>query len=34
MGLSSPVQAAVEEAANMVLELAGRMATSKQVSLV
>jgi hydrogenase maturation protease len=34
MGLSSPVQAAVEEAANMVLELAGRIATSRQVSLV
>jgi hydrogenase maturation protease len=34
MGLSSPVQAAVEEAANMVLELAARIATSKQVSLV
>ena len=34
MGLSSPVQAAVEEASNMVLELAGRIATTKQVSLV
>ncbi len=34
MGLSSPVQAAVEEAANMVLELAARIATAKQVSLV
>jgi len=34
MGLSSPVQAAVEEAAKMVLELAERIATSKQVSLV
>jgi hydrogenase maturation protease len=34
MGLSSLVQAAVEEAAKMVLELAERIATSKQVSLV
>ncbi len=34
MGLSSPVQAAVEEAANMALELAARIATAKQVSLV
>jgi hypothetical protein len=34
MGLSSPVQASVEEAANMVVELAERIATSKQVSLV
>jgi hydrogenase maturation protease len=34
MGLSAPVQAAVEEAAKMVLELAARIATSKQVSLV
>src|ERR1700722_5871873 len=34
MGLSSPVQAAVEEAAEMVVELAERIATSKQVSLV
>ena len=34
MGLSSPVQASVEEAAKMVVELAERIATSKQVSLV
>jgi hydrogenase maturation protease len=34
MGLSAPVQAAVEEAAKMVLDLAARIATSKQVSLV
>jgi hydrogenase maturation protease len=34
MGLSAPVQAAVEEAAKMVLELAVRIATTKQVSLV
>jgi hydrogenase maturation protease len=34
MGLSSPVQAAVEEAANMVLELAARIASTKQMSLV
>src|ERR1700685_4069311 len=34
MGLSSPVQAAVENAAKMVLELAARIATTKQVSLV
>jgi hydrogenase maturation protease len=34
MGLSAPVQAAVEEAAKMVLELAARIATTKQVSLV
>jgi hydrogenase maturation protease len=34
MGLSAPVQAAVEEAAKMVLELAARIATIKQVSLV
>ena len=34
MGLSPPVQAAVEEAAKMVIELAERIATSKQVSLV
>src|ERR1700677_675786 len=34
MGLSGPVQAAVEEAAKMVLELAARIATTKQVSLV
>jgi hydrogenase maturation protease len=34
MGLSTPVQAAVEEAAKMVLELAARIATAKQVSLV
>jgi len=34
MGLSSPVQGAVEEAAKMVMELAERIATSKQVSLV
>ena len=34
MGLSAPVQAAVEEAAKMVLELAARIATAKQVSLV
>jgi hydrogenase maturation protease len=34
MGLSPPVQAAVEEAAKMVLDLAARIATSKQVSLV
>jgi hydrogenase maturation protease len=34
MGLSAPVQAAVEDAANMVLELAARIATTKQVSLV
>jgi hydrogenase maturation protease len=34
MGLSSPVQAAVEEAANMVVDLAARIATAKQVSLV
>ena len=34
MGLSPPVQAAVEEAAEMVVELAERIATSKQVSLV
>jgi hydrogenase maturation protease len=34
MGLSSPVQAAVEEAANMALELAARIAAAKQVSLV
>jgi len=34
MGLSEPVQAAVEEAAKMVLGLAARIATTKQVSLV
>jgi hydrogenase maturation protease len=34
MGLSSPVQAAVEEAAKMVVELATRIAAEKQVSLV
>jgi hydrogenase maturation protease len=34
MGLSAPVQAAVEEAAKMVLEVAARIATIKQVSLV
>jgi hydrogenase maturation protease len=34
MGLSPPVQAAVEEAAKMVVELAERIATTKQVSLV
>ena len=34
MGLSAPVQAAVEEAAKMALELAARIATAKQVSLV
>jgi hydrogenase maturation protease len=34
MGLSAPVQAAVEEAAKMVLDLAARIATTKQVSLV
>jgi hydrogenase maturation protease len=34
MGLSAPVQAAVEDAAKMVLELAARIATTKQVSLV
>ena len=34
MGLSAPVQAAVEEAAKMVLELAARIATTNQVSLV
>jgi hydrogenase maturation protease len=34
MGLSPPVQAAVEEAAKMVLDLAARIATTKQVSLV
>jgi hydrogenase maturation protease len=34
MGLSAPVQAAVEEAAKMVLELAARVATARQVSLV
>ena len=34
MGLSAPAQAAVEEAAKMVLELAARIATTKQVSLV
>ena len=34
MGLSSPVQAAAEEAAKMVLELAARIATAKQMSLV
>jgi hydrogenase maturation protease len=34
MGLSPPVQNAVEEAAKMVVELAERIATSKQVSLV
>jgi hydrogenase maturation protease len=34
MGLSAPVEAAVEEAAKMVLELAARIATTKQVSLV
>jgi hydrogenase maturation protease len=34
MGLSAPVQAAVEQAAKMVLELAARIATTKQVSLV
>jgi hydrogenase maturation protease len=34
MGLSAPVQAAVEEAAKMVLGLAARIATTKQVSLV
>jgi len=34
MGLSSPVQAAVEEAANMVVDLAARIATAKQLSLV
>lgn len=32
MGLSSPVQAAVEEAANMVVELAARIAAAKQVA--
>ena len=34
MVLSAPVQTAVEEAAKMVLELAARIATTKQVSLV
>jgi hydrogenase maturation protease len=34
MGLSAPVQAAVQEAAKMVLELAARIATTKQLSLV
>ncbi len=34
MGLSSPVQAAVEEAANMVLQLANRMTATRQMSLV
>jgi hydrogenase maturation protease len=34
MGLSAPVQAAVQDAAKMVLELAARIATTKQVSLV
>ena len=34
MGLSAPVQAAVEEAAKMALELAARIATAKQMSLV
>jgi hydrogenase maturation protease len=34
MGLSAPVQAAVEDAAKMVLQLAARIATTKQVSLV
>jgi hydrogenase maturation protease len=34
MGLSLPVQAAVEEAANMVVDLAARIATAKQLSLV
>jgi len=34
MGLSAPVQAAVEDAAKVVLELAARIATTKQVSLV
>jgi len=34
MGLSAPVQAAVEEAAKMVLEFAAGIATIKQVSLV
>jgi hydrogenase maturation protease len=34
MGLSSPVQDAVEEAANMVLELAGRMTSARQMSLM
>jgi hydrogenase maturation protease len=34
MGLSQPVQAAVEEAATMIVDLAERIATSKQVSLV
>jgi hydrogenase maturation protease len=34
MGLSPPVQAAVEEAAKMVLDLAARIATTKQVNLV
>src|ERR1700689_5143573 len=34
MGLSAPVQAAVEEAAKMALELAARIATTKQGSLV
>jgi hydrogenase maturation protease len=34
MGLSAPVQAAVEGAANMALELAARIATAKQGSLV
>jgi hydrogenase maturation protease len=34
MGLSAPVEAAVEEAAKMVLGLAARIATTKQVSLV
>jgi hydrogenase maturation protease len=29
MGLSSPVQAAVEKAANMIMELADRIATTK-----
>jgi hydrogenase maturation protease len=34
MGLSPPVQAAVEEAATMIVDLVERIATSKQVSLV
>src|ERR1700733_10763191 len=34
MGLSAPVQAAVEAAAKMVVELAERIATTKNISLV
>jgi hydrogenase maturation protease len=34
MGLSAPVQAAVEEASNLVEELAGRMFTTKQQQAV